>query len=196
MNKVKKVLLLLLSLIIGLGIHRTVVADMIMRFFPSLYVHTWIHVVAMIFEGIFIYIVLSQIIYKNVSKKCIYVMWACYFLSLTFVLFIRLMGNRGINLNPLDFVKNIYEDPIFFITIIMNILAFMPIGYLFKKKTLKVSVLSAIVICLAIELLQYIFKVGIFDVDDIVFNVIGIILGWKFGINYKGIKVSRESKAV
>jgi glycopeptide antibiotics resistance protein len=64
-----------------------------------------------------------------------------------------------------------------------NILAFMPLGfflpllfrrYLKFRKTLFIVIAST----LTVECLQYIFRVGSFDVDDLILNTVGGILGF------------------
>lgn len=64
-----------------------------------------------------------------------------------------------------------------------NILAFMPLGfflpllferYLKFRKTILVVIAST----LTVECLQYIFRVGSFDVDDLILNTVGGILGF------------------
>ena len=66
-----------------------------------------------------------------------------------------------------------------------NILLLIPIGFLFPfvfqqmnwKKTLALSIAAG----LSIELTQVILKVGIFDIDDVILNAIGVIIGyWGF----------------
>ncbi|AXI08245.1 VanZ family protein [Oceanobacillus zhaokaii] len=64
-----------------------------------------------------------------------------------------------------------------------NILIFLPLGIflplLFKKysKFTKVIVASA-VISFSIEVLQIVLKIGQFDIDDVILNVIGSIIGY------------------
>jgi glycopeptide antibiotics resistance protein len=64
-----------------------------------------------------------------------------------------------------------------------SILLFIPLGFLLpvlnKKfnrfnKTIKIS----LALSLTIEILQYLFRVGQFDIDDIILNTIGSILGF------------------
>lgn len=69
-----------------------------------------------------------------------------------------------------------------------NILAFMPLGFflpLLFKRYLKFRKAISIVIAstLTVECLQYIFRVGSFDVDDLILNSVGGILGfWIFKV--------------
>ncbi|WP_368489740.1 VanZ family protein [Clostridium sp. BJN0013] len=176
-NFTKNIVLFIFSSIIGFSLHRMLTADLIMNFFPRIYSHTWIHIMAIICQGIFIFALINLLIHKKISKPYAYILWGCYFCILMFIFFIRMVGMTGINLNPLDIIKNISADPLFIFTVIMNIFIFIPLGYLFRKKTFTFSLVSAFVISLCIEIIQYILKVGIFDIDDIIFNIIGFMIG-------------------
>ena len=64
-----------------------------------------------------------------------------------------------------------------------NIVPFMPFGFLlpiaFRKINLFWKVIGVgFVVDLSIEVFQYITKIGSFDVDDIILNMIGIVLGY------------------
>ncbi len=69
------------------------------------------------------------------------------------------------------------------INIIGNVAAFLPYGFflpILSKKfqnCFKVFLLSFL-LSLAVELLQLIFKVGCFDVDDLLLNIIGGVIGY------------------
>lgn len=92
-------------------------------------------------------------------------------------------GLRNINLIPFrtmsPYLKNITE-PYAFKNIIANILVFVPLGFFISNKNPK-NVFKALIICLgvilSIELIQLFFKIGFFDVDDIILNFIGSLLG-------------------
>lgn len=64
-----------------------------------------------------------------------------------------------------------------------NIFAFSPLGFflplLFKKcNRLKNTVLVSFIISLLIEVIQWIFSIGACDIDDIILNVFGSLLGF------------------
>lgn len=92
-------------------------------------------------------------------------------------------GLRNINLIPFrsisPYLRNIIE-PYAFKNIIANILVFIPLGFFVSNKNSK-NVFKALIICLgvilSIELIQLFFKIGFFDVDDIILNFIGALLG-------------------
>lgn len=92
-------------------------------------------------------------------------------------------GLRNINLIPFrsisPYLRNITE-PYAFKNIIANILVFIPLGFFVSNKNSK-NVFKTLVICLSvilsIECIQLLFKIGFFDVDDIILNFIGALLG-------------------
>lgn len=103
-------------------------------------------------------------------------------------------GLRNINLIPFrsisPYLRNITE-PYAFKNIIANILVFIPLGFFISNKNPK-NVFKTLVICisviLSIECIQLLFKIGFFDVDDIILNFIGSLIG--MGINKILIKES------
>lgn len=92
-------------------------------------------------------------------------------------------GIRNINLIPFrtmsPYLRDITET-FAFKNIIANILVFIPLGFFISNKNPK-NVFKALIICLgvilSIELIQLFFKIGFFDIDDIILNFIGSLLG-------------------
>ena len=92
-------------------------------------------------------------------------------------------GLRNINLilfrTMSPYLKNITE-PYAFKNIAANILVFIPLGFFISNKNPK-NVFKALIICLgvilSIELIQLFFKIGFFDVDDIILNLTGSLFG-------------------
>lgn len=80
----------------------------------------------------------------------------------------------------------------FIVNIFGNVLAFTPFGFVLpiisvsNRKLINIALLS-LEFSLTIELIQLIFKVGIFDVDDLFLNTIGGILGGIFFFIYRKI---------
>lgn len=63
-----------------------------------------------------------------------------------------------------------------------NIILFVPVGFLFavifKELSGKRILFAGIVIGVIFEVLQIVFKSGIFDIDDIILNSLGVIIGY------------------
>ncbi len=84
------------------------------------------------------------------------------------------------------YLKEVNKIGFFYFTvnIVGNIGMFFPIGLLLfyfgsNLPNIKITIFSLIFITI-LELLQLIFKVGIFDIDDIILNTFGITLGFIF----------------
>lgn len=92
-------------------------------------------------------------------------------------------GLRNINLIPFrsisPYLRNITE-PYAFKNIAANIVIIIPLGFFVSNKNSK-NVFKALIICLSvilsIECIQLLFKIGFFDVDDIILNFIGSLIG-------------------
>jgi glycopeptide antibiotics resistance protein len=97
-------------------------------------------------------------------------------------------GVRRYNLYPfktiIEFIFNYskYNFQVVFINIIANIITFIPLGFfisLLSKRSFKLinSALFCIFIIISIEMGQFILNVGVLDVDDIILNTVGCVLG-------------------
>ena len=70
--------------------------------------------------------------------------------------------------------------------IVMNVVLFIPVGFLWGTQTTKrttrqqwlVAFLLGIGLSLGIELLQLAFKKGSFEIDDIIYNTLGCLMGF------------------
>ena len=69
-----------------------------------------------------------------------------------------------------------------FVNLIGNVVMLVPIGFIvpfiYGKMTWKKSLILAIAAGLAIEGMQEIWHVGIFDIDDVILNALGVMLGY------------------
>jgi glycopeptide antibiotics resistance protein len=98
-------------------------------------------------------------------------------------------GVRRYNIHPfktiIEYLFNTkqYSSRVIFINIVANIITFIPLGFflclLFKRfrKPFNMALCSFIVIAI-IEIMQFVLNVGVFDVDDIVLNTAGCLLGY------------------
>jgi glycopeptide antibiotics resistance protein len=91
-----------------------------------------------------------------------------------------------VRLRPIISTFGFIKETILWKTIIINVLGniimFMPFGFLgivFPKlndlKTLIINFVSAIII---VESLQYFTRLGVFDIDDIILNTVGVAIGF------------------
>jgi glycopeptide antibiotics resistance protein len=76
------------------------------------------------------------------------------------------------------------------INVLGNIIALVPLGFLvpfvFEKTNWKKICLLAFASGLSIETIQVILHIGIFDIDDVILNALGVIIGfWKYHLFMK-----------
>jgi len=123
------------------------------------------------------------------------------FYNLLFILYILLLyylllstenAASGMNFIPFkEMTRYSIGSKAFFYNVVGNIVLFMPFGYFvsdyLKAKRVPHILLVSVIISLTAELIQ--FKIGrAFDVDDIILNVIGSILGFMCYISMLAIK--------
>lgn len=94
----------------------------------------------------------------------------------------------------------IYRDILgwkaFFLNVFGNVLAFMPFGFLIPKlvsrcKNVFLTTLFSFELSLCVELLQLFFRLGSFDVDDLLLNTIGGFLGYLVYFVIEGRKMNQ-----
>lgn len=176
----KKITIICISLIVTFLIHREITTELIYNyiFITNNNIETIVHIGAILIQFICFYLIIREIINQRVDKLFYKTLWFCYFIVLSFLLFGRARGLQGFQVcttNPLHFIENFESNKDSLIITIMNILFFIPIGYLFRQKR---YIISTLIICLSIESIQYIFSLGIFDICDIIFNIIGFFIGY------------------
>ena len=150
---------------------------------------------------------------------------AVYVLALAYILFLRNRGNiydqaqplseyakHAVNLIPFETIngfwralrENRINTDIALFNIFGNIALFVPFGFLIpclekKLRALWKCAAVSFFVIFAAEILQLIFKVGSFDVDDIILNLIGVIIGYAVykiasAIYKKAAKAFKNSK--
>ena len=97
-----------------------------------------------------------------------------------------------------DFVMKTVDWKTIINNVFGNIIMFTPFGFLgiiFPKlndfKTLIINFLSAIII---IESLQYFTRLSVFDIDDIILNLAGCMIGFALGRMSEKVKTLMQEK--
>jgi glycopeptide antibiotics resistance protein len=83
-------------------------------------------------------------------------------------------------------IRNVSSIIPFIVNIIGNIAVFIPFGIIMpiiiskrkRNNPIFAIAIGAILLSLSIELIQYIMSVGVFDVDDLILNTIGALMGY------------------
>lgn len=109
--------------------------------------------------------------------------------------FARYSSVESYNLIPFKSIIEIFNNSSTYsiiINILGNLLVFMPLEYfiieLFKVNKLLINFVLSFTIILLLELAQFIFKVGVFDIDDLILCTFGMMM---FYIVYNNIKKSK-----
>ena len=123
---------------------------------------------------------------NNITDKLTKAFFIIYLIALFWILLFKLgvrfsyMGNRSLNLIPFR-EPLISNGKIYFGEIILNVVIFVPLGIyagvLFKRWTFGNKLFFFFLISLMFEVLQFILKVGAFDITDIITNSLGGIIG-------------------
>ncbi|MBK5241922.1 VanZ family protein [Clostridium sp.] len=155
------------------------VSELLTRFMsPS----TGLYLGMMVFTTTILYVVSISIINKKISKVHVDFLTVMYFGLTIGLSFFKTMSNyNGINLNPFSIITDFKEYfNLTLLLVVTNTLLYFPLG-LFVKFRSKVSNLKLLIwfllYILIIEVMQYILHRGIFDINDIILNTIGFLIG-------------------
>ncbi len=115
-----------------------------------------------------------------------------YSLALITLLLVRNKTDSGISDGSyiIDWLSKIFTSKIVFINIMGNLVLYMPLYLLLNEeermKKIPVTwnlfliklfpIIGLLLIIVSAELLQYILKVGVFDIIDIILNIIGVLI--------------------
>lgn len=125
-------------------------------------------------------------------KEFYNLLFIVYILLLYYLLLSTENATSGINLIPFtEMTRYNIGSKAFFYNVVGNIVLFIPFGYFvsdyLKAKRTHHILLTSVLISLTAELIQ--FKIGrAFDVDDIILNVVGAIIGFMCYISMRAVK--------
>lgn len=105
----------------------------------------------------------------------------------------RAAGESSANLVPFRTINSYTKDinsGIPFINILGNIIPFIPMGFIIPMafrslRNVTKTMISCLVLICSIEILQFIFYLGSFDIDDIILNQLSCFIGFVIFITYK-----------
>jgi glycopeptide antibiotics resistance protein len=133
---------------------------------------------------------------REKSKSVLWTVFACYVLVLVLLLFGRTQhAGHPYNLLPLKTIRDYFtvlgrDDPAGIslrpyavINFLGNLLAFLPLGLLLPllfmpQRRFGLFLLTAATAICLVELLQYLSRRGALDIDDLLLNLPGALLGW------------------
>lgn len=134
----------------------------------------------------------TRIKFNNVKKITALVIFITYVLIVVYIKFMDTWGRESLLMtkelvkeNP-ELLKNILNlvpfrgmNTIAVIrSIIANTIIFIPLGYFISKMKLdKIKLPLILIILIGIEMIQYIFSLGIANINDIIFGFLGSLIG-------------------
>lgn len=131
-------------------------------------------------------------IYRKNVKNCFRILFMIYALTLIYVLFFystRMYTYNNVNLIPFKTIKlyiHYYSHFTFkswFLNLFGNIIMFIPFGYIlpiicsYFRRFIPIFILGLFTTC-SVEILQNYLRVGEMDIDDVILNITGVILGF------------------
>lgn len=115
------------------------------------------------------------------KKKLLFVSTVIYYLIILFALVFLKDNIRALNLIPFGFIKDYIVDkqPLGIANIVGNILMFIPMGIFLSMmgKRFDKVLIFLIGSSVCIEVLQYVLIRGVSDIDDIILNYAGGLIG-------------------
>ena len=183
MNNVKKILkntfLILFSIIISFFIYRFITINLL-DFIPFVITNKIpLYISIVLVQSIIIFIILLGIINNKLDSFSKKLLWLQYFIILLFLLFGRNIGFKGVELNILNSSKSWLSNSYNVVITIANLLMYMPLSLNFTNKNPKQIIPVMLFLIIIFESIQYMLSLGVFDVGDIILNIIGFIIGLK-----------------
>lgn len=117
---------------------------------------------------------------------------------------VRHVGSRGVCLTPFSELYKLFTAPnhsFYFWQIVLNILLFIPFGFMLScylyiyhrpQHLFLTILLSGLFVSVSVEVLQYLTSRGYTEIDDVINNTLGAMIGW-FGYDrmLKAVKRKR-----
>jgi len=128
---------------------------------------------------------------KNISKVnfLIYFFFTAYVLFMMYLLFfarihISGMASVGVNLTPFYTIRSQLQHiwtTFAFVNLFANTFALSPLGLylpvIIKGRSFLFYTIIILIICVLIETIQWLFRLGAADIDDVILNFAGGVLG-------------------
>ncbi|GCD12837.1 VanZ family protein [Clostridium tagluense] len=175
---------LALSIFLGFYINLNITSELIVYFFSGNYnVYIIVFIFCLIMQIMLVFSIIRLFRNKKIDKNTFRVLVVLYISIMIVLLFGRQVMEVSINLNPINLIR--FKDKDTFLQNILNIIFFLPIGYLLKNIELKKVVLYSLIGTFLIELIQLVTKRGFFDINDIILNMIGIGISYYLSKKFK-----------
>lgn len=163
--------------------------NLVLKVFYWMYSFSNIQLIILIVIAPLIWGVICEIVFEKTDLKmktwrifCGVLLGGFVFVVFYITIGMRSAGERDICLLP--FYSLLHLSGGSFQSTLLNVLLFEPIGmlapYAFARemqKNIGKEIVSCILISVVIEMFQYIFQLGTTEIDDIIFNALGYVIG-------------------
>lgn len=165
---------------------KNIITDMWPSIWPML---VFISIVAISLRGAYIFKGSRKFV---LHKEVLSLVFILYILCLYYILTYQDVGTGGVNLVPFkEMFRYTFGSYKFMKNIVGNILLFLPFGffasYYLNTRKASTPVLVALIVSLSAEGIQY-YLGRVFDIDDIILNVLGGFLGYLLYVALSAIK--------
>lgn len=177
-KNIKKILPIILGIIVGYILTLYVFSELIPILIGSQgIVYLMVLYSTLAFSMLFFMLVFQALLTKKISKVILYLWMFPYFIIFVCVLFCRHSYESFFVMNPAVGLVGMVSDWEMLLQCLLNALIFIPIGYFFRKRGTRTTLVLSSVLALLIETIQYVFKLGFFDTFDCLLYILGICLG-------------------
>jgi hypothetical protein len=160
--------------------------DLLLKFYPV--ASQLIYLLMRLFIAVVLLIFTKRLFQKDkkiIDKTVLNIAILFYFILLVAILFFgRSSTSTGINFVPfktiISYLINDINVSLTISNLLGNLFLLMPLGIMLKTKikSLKLYILTCVILLFSVELIQLIFKVGSFDIDDMILNSFGLLIGY------------------
>lgn len=129
----------------------------------------------------FIYLMISLVLDRTISDRDRYAFSFLYMIFLVTLFYSKdidsaagYINTFNLDIRSLEYSTNSNVGMLF---IIMNVILIIPLGWMFRRLDIVIKLVLPLLIFLVIEYTQYLYGVGVFDINDIILNTIGFYIG-------------------
>lgn len=182
-------ILIIISFSSSIFLFSTVLDNLILWQFEG----AFINVALRLLLTLVIFLVLWGLFRGTLPKYLIWFLGITYILVILYVILLKPSFVRGVNLNPLTLFSDIVFIPFYPIA---NFVSFIPIGIFIKYISINVKsrflFIGGFLGSIVIESIQYIFNLGVTDINDVITNGCGFALGvWLLSLANKSDKINK-----
>lgn len=174
MKLIKGIISLIVGGLLGFTINYYIFSDIIAIYYPENSMAFYAVLITTMFCCV---MMVAFLLFQKIDARLLLIIKVAYFCALAIILFGRETMIQEVVLNPLDSINDL-NDPEMVIQSSLNLVVFIPMGFVFRNQDFSSMLIKSIVLSCGIELVQWVLSRGIFDTFDVILYVLGIIVGY------------------